>query len=58
MAILLRECAVLFGEGVDYRIRDWAVQEVMVNASNLFFDFRDDMEGLYEGVKAEGVVAG
>ncbi|MBI1224743.1 MAG: hypothetical protein GC192_05865 [Bacteroidetes bacterium] len=54
MNILLRECEVLFEERVDYRIRDWAAHEVMVNASNLFHDFRDDMAFLYEGDKAVG----
>lgn len=49
MAILHEECAVVFSEGIDYRIRAWAVQEVMVNASNFFSDFRDDFEGLFEG---------
>lgn len=58
MAILLRECEVLFEEGIDYRIRDWAVREVMVHASNLFYDFKNVMECLYEGAKVKGVAAG
>jgi|GEM_PF-6876957 len=58
MAILLRDCAVLFEASTDYRIRDWAVHEVKANASNFFQDFQDEMEFLYEGADSKGLVAG
>ncbi len=54
MAILLRECEVLFSEKTDYRLRDWAVYEVMANASNFFSYFRDEMEFLDAGGRLEG----
>ena len=48
MAILHEHSPVLF-ETTDHRIRDFAVEELKVNLSNLLYDVREEFTELYEG---------